>query len=130
MNAQASISEWENWMIDQRVDTIILDTSLTFLLHDKEGNQCLLKIESIFEFKFNNTSFTLNPLNTEEMAYILRLWNKLIKLVKIEEVGSLLIEFELGDCITVNPDDQYEAWQIQDRNSKVAVISLPGGGLG
>lgn len=129
MNIHDSISEWEEWMTNQVVNTILLDFSLTFFLR-KEDEECALKIEAPFKISNANEDKVLNPSKPPDMANILSLLGERLILVQINEEGKIVVEFSSGERIVVEPDIQYESWQISDRTSKAAVICMPGGGLG
>lgn len=131
MNNENSLEEWSSWLVDQTVNTLMFYFTVQFRLYgDAPDKDCRITIENEFFWTQNGSTIVLNPLEPTELCPLLGLLNCKISDASIEEVGVLTLDFETGQRIRAEFDDQYEAWQVADDETKAQIICLPGGGLG
>lgn len=130
MNNQNSLEEWADWLMGQKVNTLMLYFAVQLLLHGDSDKDCRITIESVFSWTENGSTRVLNPLEPISLCPLLGLLDCKITNAQIEEAGILTLDFETGQRIRAEFDDQYEAWQIADKTTKAQIICLPGGGLG
>ena len=129
MNNQNSLEEWGNWLVGQRVTTLRFDFAVQLWLQDDIDRDCRVRIESAFSWTENGSTRVLNPLEPINLCPLLGLLNCKITNAQIEEAGVLTLDFETGQRIQAEFDDQYEAWEVADEATKAQIICSPGGGL-
>jgi hypothetical protein len=62
------------------------------------------------------------------MDPLARLCGALITEARAETSGRIYLGFSTGSSLTVEPDEEYEAWTLTSPSG--VLVSLPGGGLG
>lgn len=135
MNAPKTRAQWERWMIGMVVDTLMFDFHFYLFAHaqrDSEGaeQRFRLTIGAPFDFISSEVTRSLDPIHPAELGCLLPLLGRKLIRAKIEKIGHLEIEFETGERIVVNPDDQFEAWNIHSLGFNTGFICSPGGGMG
>lgn len=130
MNNENSLGEWGDWLIGQKVNTLMFYFTVQLRLHDDPDKDCRITIESEFSWTQNGSTHVLSPLQPTTLCPLLGLLNCKISGARVEEAGVLTLDFETGQRIEAGFDDQYEAWNVADEATKAQIICLPGGGLG
>ena len=88
--------------IDFRLGLLITDGAETVDLY----------VETPFRLVGPNVDTCCVPEESESLAPVLALVNKVISEVTIENSGRMMVVFESGLSLIVDPDAHYEAWQV------------------
>ena len=138
MNAPKTRKQWEEWMVTMVVDTLMFDFHFYLFAHannvqrtrDEPEQRFRLTIGAPFDFISSEETRRLDPIHPAELGCLLPLLGRKLTCAKIEKTGHIEIEFETGERIIVDPDDQYEAWNIESLGFNTGFICSPGGGMG
>ena len=117
-------SEWLIRLESAVVSLIGIDFRVTFtILDEMEGMNVI--IESPFSLSgASGQPLIIDPEATEELATILRLFNREVRSISAGKTGNLRVTFADGTVIRVEPDKLYEAWQVNLPTDKL--IGGPG----
>jgi hypothetical protein len=127
MELREEKDRWVFHFVDGRVNSIHVDFRLTLDLVDGP-NKASLTIETPCRLKGPNVDVALKPSEPSSLAPILFLFNAKVIAAVIEKTGHLKVEFEGSRFVEVEPDDSYEAWQI-DCSIGVMFVCSPGGSV-
>jgi hypothetical protein len=109
------------------VQQIQIDFRLGLLLTDDKAHAKVV-IETPFVLHSPDGSLPFTPAETVSLAPILRLFNKEVIDLNIRKTGHLKVAFADGYSLEVDPDDNYEAWQIGGSIGFMFICS-PGGSV-
>jgi Family of unknown function (DUF6188) len=119
---------WTLSFRDGRVQLIQIDFRLSLLV--SEGtDEAWLHIETQARIRRGETDMLLVPEQTTSLAPILASFNVPVANIRIGKKGHLRLEFLGGSLLDVDPDEAYEAWQIECSIAKrgLMFVCMPGG---
>jgi hypothetical protein len=93
------------------VRLIKIDFRLGILLADGDDTFELL-IETPFNLENSDGTVSCVPENSESLGPILSLINIRVISLEIQRTGKMHIKFDAGFSIDIEPDPDYEAWQL------------------
>jgi Family of unknown function (DUF6188) len=102
---------WRISFCDGTVQLIKIDFRLGLLLIDG-AHTADLYFETPFHLICSGIDSCCVPDKPESLAASLSLVNKKVNEVRIENSGHMVVDFEAGTSIKVDPHPSYEAWQI------------------
>ena len=109
------------------VQLIQIDFRLGLFLGDAP-DMAKLYIAEDFLLKNQGREDTINPEDSCSLAPLLAFFNAKVAGIDIRTTGHLRLEFEAGSSLEVNPNELYEAWEL---NSSIGVMMIcsPGGSV-
>ena len=114
-----------------QVSLIYIDYAFGFVLEPPELGEPTARIRIGMTFELLGADGTSHPVipgpPQDSVAPALRLHNQVVLDATASADGTLKISFEDGSGLTVAPDPNYEAWEL---NGPVGMmVCLPGGGV-
>ncbi|MFF6956757.1 DUF6188 family protein [Streptomyces sp. NPDC008317] len=108
----------------QAVTRVCFDAALTLLT----SGDCELRVETEAVLQVSaGDHVSFDPESPDVAApHLVRLARDVITEAEVGRVGDLVIEFESGTTLTVQPDEEYEAWGFVGPKGK-RVTCMPGG---
>lgn len=91
--------------------------------------EVLVRIEGAFRLRRSGEVVLLNAEDPQSLGPALALLEQRVDTAQAQARGSLLLQFEDGTELEVDPDPDYEAWELTSTDG-LRVVSTPGGGLG
>jgi hypothetical protein len=116
---------WLLAMDEGRIQRIEVDFRLGFLFGDKTETASLY-IETPCYLRCEGRNIPLTPHDPCSLAPALALFNADVADVTIQRTGHLTARLKDGRFVEVDPNEQYEAWQLGSANGFLLVCS-PGG---
>lgn len=99
-----------------------------FSLQALDDDVVTLRIECPFKIIEHGCISTLDPGVPTTLGPAVALWNGTVKRARAAESGRLEIEFEDGRLLVVEPNDDFEAWELSGPRNAI-VLCCVGGGL-
>lgn len=123
---------WQLPVLGWEVTRCFLDPAAFGLLIDGGTGEILrLYLEGEFtlqrEGATDAVTFGTNSQGPTDFAPLLGLLGEAVSRIEIFKRGNLTIAFKSGDQIDVEPDPNYEAWEL-DGLGRLIVVCMPGGG--
>lgn len=118
---------WLLKMDEGRIQRIEVDFRLGLLFGDKTETASLY-IETPCHIRSEGNNTRLVPDAPWTLAPALTIINAEIADVSIQKTGYLTVKLKDGRSLEIEPNEQYEAWQVGSTNGFLLVCS-PGGGV-
>jgi hypothetical protein len=125
MELKTTAFGWLLAMDEGRVQRIEVDFRLGLLFGDK-AETALLCIEMPCYLRREGRDILLTPDDPSSLAPVLAIFNAEVADISIQRTGHLTAKLKDGRSLEVDPNEQYEAWQISSTNGFLLVCS-PGG---
>ncbi len=89
----------------------------------------VLRIEGRFSVYSSVAEAECLPDALQSLGPTLQIYAQTVESCHAAKTGALEIEFAGGMRVHVEPDEQYEAWELADDSSELRVVCNPGGSL-
>ena len=109
------------------VTRCFLDSAFGIELSDRDYD-ITIRIEGTFRLKVLDKEYKLSPENPTALGPALSLFQKEVYSSSAYKDGKLEVAFLDENCLLVEPDTEYEAWEIVG-SSGLKVVCMPGGQL-
>ncbi len=119
---------WRLSMDEGYIGRLEIDFRLGFHLADKT-EWFRLWIESPCRIREGNKITALVPNSAMTLAPALALFNAKVTDISFEKTGQLALHLKDGRSVEVDPDEQYEAWEISSDTLGGILTCPPGGDL-
>ena len=94
----------------------------------RDQQRTTLFIESTVQFHDGSSRYEICPDNPVQYGPLASLLKRRVRSARVTESGSLRVEMHPEGSILIEPDDNYEAWELIQANG-ARCICIPGGGL-
>lgn len=108
------------------IDRCVVDHALAFEFFGKEGTT-ILRIEGAFGLTDHGVTLPLDPALPKDLGPAIGLFRSLVTSARVAQDGRLCIAFDGGREISVQPSDEYEAWELSAPGGLRAVCCVGGG---
>ena len=109
----------------QVVSRLYIDYALGIQLLEN-GITTIVRIEGIFSLTENNQKLIFNTHQRDKLCPAFTIFEKTIKSAIAYKNGRLKIIFNNGTSLNVEPDPNYEAWEISGDDGLI-IVCQPGG---
>ncbi len=111
----------------------VADPELTFIRVDHQARlqfgESEIVIESPFQLAAAGTVHALDPQDRSGLGPLLAVYPDRLNAAGAQADGTLRLTFISGAAVTVAPDPQFEAWQVNKATSHHLLVCMPGGEL-
>ena len=124
------IKENGNWVIPiagGRIERCIVDYGISYEVETSDGT-ATLRIEGEFHLESHNEQYSLSPETPLCLGPALALLHSSIQTASAQSDGKLVLRLEDGRSLSINADEEYEAWQLKGPN-KLMLVCMPGGNI-
>lgn len=132
MNSELQLIEnsdsWELSTQGRLVTRCLIDHAFSIESWERESETLSLRIESSFILVYRGDEQAFSPRNPQELGPALTALHKEIESVKAFKAGGIRVLFSNGLVFSVNPDPDFEAWELVSSGG-LRVVCNPGGGL-
>ena len=112
--------------IEQRgVSRCIVDHAFALEFHEGEQS-VVVRIEGSFTISHEGRVYRLTPAAPEQLGPAVGLFGRVVRSATASTRGQLVIAFEDGPVLSVEPDARYEAWEMYGADG-VRAVCTPGG---
>jgi hypothetical protein len=119
---------WDISFKNGRVQLVQIDFRLSLLVSDG-SDKVWLRVETSGLLKSGMTETPIVPAQPVTLVPVLPLFNAVVRNVRVARAGPLVIEFQHNISLRVEPDQAYEAWQVEcsTGGDELLLVCPPGG---
>lgn len=123
------VQEWR--FTDWRITQITIDAASIRLLAWRLEGAAEIRISAPFRFRDRDRESRVDPGNAPELALMLPVVDRAIEMIRVEGTGALQLRIGGRMILNVEPDRDFEAWEIGGAGmlEGLAYLCPPGGGL-
>jgi hypothetical protein len=128
------LGRWRLPVAGGTVTQLLIDERFGFAIQQRESfGQVNVEISCRFTYDDGDQRVEVDPEAKETLLPVLSLHKAIVCEAYAIKDGHLIVRFAEGRSIEVEPDDQYEAWEVHGTVPSITrefkIIAVPAGGL-